>query len=300
MKKKESSSPKKKRSKIALGTAQFGMSYGLSDHKSGPFSLGEVEDILDTARKNNIKTIDTAISYGESETLLGKAGVEDFNVISKIPTIPLSGNMEAWIRESVLSSLKRLNIKRLSTLLLHDPSQILSDNGFRILETLRRIKDLGLINRIGISSYSLEEVMQIVKIFDIDVVQIPINILDGRIKSQELRDLSKQGIEIHARSVFLQGLLLNPFNLDNRFDLWKKELGLFWEWCESNELLPIEACIGHVNNINEIDKIIIGIDSLDHLREIISLEEKNFLFPEDLKLSDANLLNPSLWKEKKI
>jgi len=134
---------------IALGTVQFGLNYGIAN-RSGQIKIGEVKKIIDIATKNNIDTIDTAISYGESEKLLGNAGINDCKIITKLPIIPNgSVNTKKWVKKQISSSLSRLNITHLEGVLLHQTKQLLESGGSQVCSALQELKQDGVINKVG-------------------------------------------------------------------------------------------------------------------------------------------------------
>ena len=130
---------------IALGTVQFGLNYGIAN-RSGQIKIGEVKKIIDIAIKNNIDTIDTAISYGESEKLLGNAGINDWKIITKLPIIPNGNvNTKKWVKKQINSSLLHLNITHLEGILLHQTKQLLESGGSHIWSVLQELKQDGVM-----------------------------------------------------------------------------------------------------------------------------------------------------------
>jgi len=130
---------------IALGTVQFGLNYGIAN-RSGQIKIGEVKKIIDIAIKNNIDTIDTAISYGESEKLLGNAGINDWKIITKLPIIPNGNvNTKKWVKKQISSSLLHLNITHLEGILLHQTKQLLESGGSHIWSVLQELKQDGVM-----------------------------------------------------------------------------------------------------------------------------------------------------------
>ncbi len=196
--------------KIAIGTAQFGMKYGINND-FGKVSEFDVKKILNHSINNGIDTIDTAIAYGDSENVLGMTGVSDFKVISKLPKIPDENKINDLMHKMVNESLTRLNIQSLYALMLHAPHQILDKNGEEIISALQNLKQKGLINKIGISIYSVKELGPLLDIFKFDIIQCPFNLVDRSLdETGWLKKLKKLDIEVHTRSSFLQGLLVMP------------------------------------------------------------------------------------------
>jgi aryl-alcohol dehydrogenase-like predicted oxidoreductase len=284
--------------KIALGTAQFGSNYGIAN-KSGKINYKEAKKILNLAKKNKINTIDTAINYLNSEKILGRIGVSKFNIITKLPAIPKKNtNIEKWIRNELHKSLKRLKIKRIYGLLLHNPEDILRKDSNKILDILIKIKKENLIKKIGISIYDFDNLDDIKKIANIDIVQCPLNILDRRlIKYGLLNKLYKKKIEIHVRSIFLQGLLLLSIkNIPKKFIKWNYIFQKLNDWEIKNKINRYELCINYIKKFNKISKVIVGIDNFIQAKKLFKYIKKKprFNFP-NIQSSDNNLINPSKW-----
>jgi aryl-alcohol dehydrogenase-like predicted oxidoreductase len=286
--------------RLALGTVQFGLPYGVANSQ-GRISFNEIEKILNYAQLSGVDTLDTAIAYGDSEEILGKIGVDSFRIISKLPSIPNNINIGEWIEESVYNSSQRLKIPRLYGLLLHDPKQLLDSEGDEIFEAINNLKKNGLVDKLGISIYSPEELDDLCVKFSFDLVQAPFNILDRRLEeSGWLLKLKAMNVEVHVRSIFLQGLLLmdsseRPLYFSRWNYLWKN-----WEnfLCD-NHLSNLQACLNHTMSNHAVDRIIVGVDSLYHLQEII-YASKYYHSQQDKNLScdDLDLINPSYWKYK--
>ncbi len=287
-----------KHHKLAVGTAQFGMSYGIAN-TSGQIQLEEGKKIIHTAKINGINTLDTAIGYGDSETQLGKIGVQDWKIITKVLPLP-DENTEAvkWINEGVHNSLKRLQVESLYAVLFHVPDQLLSNNGASLYKALHALKEQGLIKKIGVSVYTPEQLGHLFSTFDFDIVQAPYNILDRRIETSGwLAKLAARKVEVHIRSVFLQGLLLMPaLKRPEKFNRWNRIWDEFDQWLFENELTPLQACLNFVLNNPLVDKAVVGVDGVENILDIIENANKETpLLPETISSMDLNLINPALW-----
>ena len=286
-------------SKLVIGTAQYGMDYGIAN-KSGQISDDEMYEILNLAKSNKINTIDTAIDYGECENRLGELGIDQFNVITKISNLKnVKNNFQDFMIKNLEKSIEKLKSNQINTFLLHTPDDLLTQNKYEIYESLKTCKDRGLCKKIGVSCYEIKQVKDILSCFDIDVVQFPLNVLNTQlIDSGLLENLKKKKVEIHVRSIFLQGLLLmTNSSLNNYFENWD---GIFqnWEkWINENNMSKLEACLLFVFSIKSIDKYIVGIDSFMQLKQIINILK--FKTPENipsgLSCNDDYLTNPSKW-----
>ena len=285
--------------KLALGTVQFGLDYGVAN-TIGQVDKNEVKKILTFAKQEGINTLDTAIGYGDSEKYLGQAGMDGWNVITKLPEIKAEhSDIDFWVNSQINNSLLHLNVLSVSGVLLHRPLQLLEKNGLRLWSSLEDLKERGIVKKVGFSVYEPDDLDKLWEAgFLPDIVQAPYNIFDQRLKdSGWLSKLNSNKIEVHTRSVFLQGLLL--MSSDKRPKYFSKWNNIFdeWDlWLKINNISGIEAALNFVLSEDLIDKIIVGVDSKTQLREIISAS-KNYTsdVPKILNTADDMLINPSLW-----
>jgi len=285
---------------LAIGTAQFGSDYGITN-QDGLISYENGKEIINFCYDNGIDTIDTAVLYGNSETNLGNIGVEKFKVITKIPSIPNNfSDVSNLIKKIVESSKEKLKLQEIHTVLLHNPSDLFKPFGNEIYQSLLDLKKSGMISKIGISSYSVDEIRSLINLFSFDVVQTPLNIIDrSLLESNLINELNKKKIEIHIRSIFLQGVLLLPKNkIPQQFHGWNDIWNDWHEWLEINHIDPVHACLSYAKSIKGIDKIVIGVDSLSQIKKIINFYNINLIheFP-NISSTDKSLINPSKWKK---
>lgn len=284
--------------RIALGTAQFGLDYGIANHK-GQVSLGKAKVILRYAHDNGLDTLDTAMAYGDAERRLGEIGIGGWRVVSKLPVLPKGTSSVAnWVTQVVADSLQRLRTERLYGLLLHRPDDLLSSRGKTLYGVLQGLKTRGLVEKIGISVYGPDELDNICNHFDVDLVQAPLNVLDRRlVESGWLSRLLRRGTEVHVRSVFLQGLLLMPAgSRPARFRRWQELWDRWQTWLASTGLSPLSACLGFALNQPGIDRVIVGVEDLSQLQEILTAASVCIpALPDDLCSGDLDLINPSRW-----
>ena len=285
--------------KLALGTAQFGLAYGLAN-ATGKVPRDTIEQLLKVASEFNITMLDTAITYGDSEQVLGLHDLAKFEITSKLPAVPPSClNVEEWIVEQTVSSLKRLRTDKLNDLLLHRPDQLLESNGEKIYKSMLRLKEQGMVDKIGISVYGPDELCELIKRFDFDVIQAPMNILDRRMENTGmLKQLKKTGVAIHIRSAFLQGLLLMPSEkIPVYFTPWASLIKQYHHWLNQQGISPLQACLSYLNQYSDIDKIIVGVDSIWQLKQIAAAIDTPITdIPDCLQSVDEGLINPSRWQ----
>lgn len=284
--------------KIALGTAQFGLPYGLANQR-GQITQVEAVEILKIARRAGIDTIDTAISYGDSEACLGRAGISDLKVVTKLPPLPHQcADINQWVRDQVHESLCRLGIGCLYGVLLHQPAQLGGEHGDLLAASLRSLKSDGLVEKIGLSIYSPTE-LELAHDLSIDLIQAPFNIFDRRISNSGwLERLADRGVEVHARSVFLQGLLLmSSESILPKFRPWTKVLTDWHKWLSSNpKITPLHACLGFILNYPQITRVVVGVDSSRQFEQLLAATEMPLINDlPDFSCTDEMLINPSNW-----
>ena len=273
--------------KIGIGTAQFGLDYGITN-LNGIVEESEVRNILND---NFNLYIDTASSYGFSEKIIGKNLFEKYKKI--ITKITLDEKNIFELESNFISSLKKLNKNKIFGLLLHNPYGLSAETKIKYIEKLQKLKDSGTVQKIGISIYDSSDLDDI-NLDSIDIVQAPLSIYDQRILNNgTLTKLYDKGILIHIRSIFLQGLILQkpylwPLNpkLKTLLEHHKK----FWSFLEANNLDPINICMKFISGLQKIDAAIFGISSLSEYEEI----KCSFLRKDDYQ----NKIDFSTWAYK--
>jgi aryl-alcohol dehydrogenase-like predicted oxidoreductase len=286
--------------RLALGTVQFGLPYGVAN-KSGQVSRAEAKLMVRLASENGIDTLDTAMAYGESEKYLGEIGVENFKVVTKLSGMP-NGCLDInnWIHEQVSSSLVRLGVGQVYGLLLHKSEYLLGPNARELYRALDSLKKKGLVKKIGISIYSPNELEALKNDFSFDLIQAPFNLIDQRLlHSGWMQKLKDNGVEIHTRSAFLQGLLLmNEMDIPPKFSPWKHLWKKWHDWLTENNVSALQGSLAFPLSFPEIARVVVGADSHQQLKEIINATSNllNTDLPNLLSV-DENLINPVNWSK---
>jgi len=285
--------------KIALGTVQFGLDYGVAN-EDGQVRATEVQQILSESKKSGIDTLDTAIAYGTSEEVLGKVGIDGFRVVTKLPSLPTNnGDVFRWVRDQVEASLARLGQKKLYGLLLHRSEDVSASEGSHLIQALADLKNDGFVQKIGVSIYSPDELEMVCKKINIDLVQAPLNVVDRRMETSGWLDrLKSDGVEIHTRSVFLQGLLLmERSKIPMKFSRWSNMWNIWQENLRELGVTPLEACLSYPLSLDQVDQVMVGVDSAKHLQDIISAASSVDHVPDTsfMLSNDKNLINPYNW-----
>jgi aryl-alcohol dehydrogenase-like predicted oxidoreductase len=285
--------------KLTLGTVQFGLNYGIANQR-GQVPVDEGRAILRQAESHGMDMLDTAMAYGDSEQRLGEIGVAGWRVVSKLPAIPDNcPDTPRWVATSVRDSLERLHVPSLYGLLLHRPEQLLARDGERLYGALQQLKADGIVHKIGVSVYAPSELDALSVRYQFDLVQAPFSILDRRLISTGwLSRLSTQGIEVHVRSIFLQGLLL--MQGDRRpaaFARWERIWKEYDAWLQREPFGPLEACLRFALSFPGVDRVIVGVDCVGQLLEILQVVGRGPIPepPAALDTEDIDLLNPARW-----
>jgi aryl-alcohol dehydrogenase-like predicted oxidoreductase len=288
--------------KLALGTAQFGMPYGITN-RTGQLTQAQTADVLSLAYAQGFSVLDTAMAYGDAEASLGHTGVEHFQVVTKLSHIPLALPAEmtdagAWAKGQFAASLKRLGLPCVYGLLLHRPGDLLGEHGKDLLRAMQELQDQGLVKKLGFSVYSPNELEPLLKLAQWDLVQAPLNLIDRRLQTSGwLHRLKDSGVEVHTRSAFLQGLLLtHPSALPSQFAPWSGLWRAWDQWQLDTGCSALAACLAYPQSFPEVDKVVVGVSGLDDLRQILAL--LNAPAPELWPYIDSDaekLINPSQW-----
>lgn len=285
--------------RLALGTAQFGFNYGIAN-SNGQLSHAEISKLLELCSLFGVNMLDTAQSYGKSEANLGACKLNNFKTITKLEQIPGEcKDLSSWFDSSLRGSIKRLNVKNIYGILLHHPKDLFREEGLVLYELLMKAKNSGLVEKIGVSVYDPSEIEMIFNKFYFDIVQSPFNVFDQRLKTSGwLHKLKSKGVEIHVRSIYLQGLLLmDRGELPAQFIRWATHFEKWYEWLKSNEVSATEACLRSVMSNPEIDRVIFGVDSIDQFLQTVHIFNRPISgYIPDLESRNEGLINPRFWK----
>ena len=282
----------KLKNRIIIGSANFTQNYGIGLTK---IRYSEIQKILKLAKQNNIYEIDTAEGYLKNKIVFKNID-KKFQLSTKI--IP----NHKWIslefcQKKLENHSKNFNGNKIKTLFFHDIKILLSKNGLKIFKNLEVLKKKKYFQKIGISIYDPDCLNYLVTNYNFNVVQCPYNILDKRILSTKWFDkLKKLNIEIHIRSVFLQGLLVNKLiHKKKYFKKWQEKITKWFTWLENNNFSPIDYCLNDLSQ-HDFDKIIIGIDNHEHLKKIINYKKINKNKMQNFTTNDTRLIDPRNWK----
>lgn len=265
------------RSKLGLGTVQFGTPYGVANTTGVP-SVTEIAAIVSAAVEQGIGLLDTAPAYGESEARLGVCLLDEIpmRIVSKTPRLIDLHHRPSWFelfRTSLMQSLERLCQGSLYCLLIHNLAEIPTDEMTAVVSALKQIRSEGLTEKIGASIYDDAEVQSVAEWAD--VVQLPLNVFNqSHWSSGNMKYLRERGVEIHVRSVLLQGLVvLPPSQLNACFFPVQDALELFHSSCRNVGITPLAASMGFACHNPLVDHVIVGVERIEQLQPLIDASE---------------------------
>lgn len=282
-------------SRLGIGTVQFGLSYGATNTR-GQVPGPEVSTILKQARQAGVTTIDTAAAYGSAETVLGESDLRPYSIVTKIPAQVSS---RAEVIQAVKASLTTLKVPRFYGVLAHQGSTLLGPQGAEVWSALEELKSRGLVERIGSSVYTVEELQALRAKYSLGLVQVPYSVFNQSFDlSGELQALKDLGCEIHARSIFLQGTLLTPVSqLPSYFASFRSNFDALATSCARLGVSPMELCLGQALHCTLLDRVIVGVTGVAELEQILAATKRApLLEARELHSDDERLTNPARWK----
>lgn len=290
---------------LCLGTAQFGLAYGITNTQ-GQVTEQAVSQLLVQAKNKGIKLIDTAQAYGEAESVLGRQlpTSHNFKLISKLPKQHQqefnAHDVDEW-QLAYLKSCKRLRVKHLDSLLLHAPADLKKPGGHHLEEWLLNLRSQGLVKRIGTSIYAEEE-LEGVNPELLDLVQLPLSLFDQRLlQSGTVAKLRQQGTAVHARSLFLQGLLLTPA------DQWPDWINASVKTHQRNlealgekrGCLLLDLALAFAKEQKDLEAVVVGVCNVEELIQIQTSWSSSFCWQNNewrnWSLQNPKMLDPRCW-----
>jgi aryl-alcohol dehydrogenase-like predicted oxidoreductase len=287
-------------SKLGLGTVQWGLAYGVGNHSGRP-SAEELGHMLGYARSEGISLLDTARMYGDAELRIGTLQTQGMRIVTKMPALPDAAGQEVgeFLRGTFSESLRNLNANRVYGYLAHRSTDIIGSHGKEVRTFFEDLRASGKVAKVGLSIYEGSEIRNVLRVFRPDIVQLPLNVVDQRLlRDGTLADLKAAGVEIHVRSVFLQGLLLLDLErIPPYFEPMRRLLSRWHARAGEQRLTVTEAALSFVRNLPEVDAVVVGAESLAQLREItVAFRTPCTWDASDLACENPQWLDPRQWK----
>ena len=292
---------------LILGTAQFGAGYGITN-QIGRIDNDAMGAILAVAQEAGITLFDTAPGYGDAQERLGNLNTSGVRrqFVSKFG-LPTDHELAAGGTGLFGSTLTDLRVSELYGLLFHRVSDLRDPRASDAWEQMRSARKSGVIARIGASIYDTEDLEIVSERFpDLDLIQVPGNILDRRLLDHPLlKALHDNGVEVHVRSAYLQGLLLAlPEDIPDYFDELRPFVGRLREWAHERQTSAMGLALAFLKNNPNVDAVLAGATTATELSSTVaawrSVSDEGFSF--EVPELRTELLDPRLWpprQEKK-
>lgn len=285
--------------RIALGTAQFGLDYGVTN-RAGQVSEDVVRAVLGRARAVGIEWLDTAAAYGTAETVLGKlaGAASGFRVCTKVVSAADAADPVGRAQRQFEASLARLGRRSVDVLMIHDAQRLLDPGGPALYRWLAAQKAQGAALAIGVSVYEGAQARALTERFSLDWVQLPLNVLDQRaLADGTLAQLKSRGVSVQARSALLQGLLLtDPAHLPVAFAAARAPLTRVRAAAAASRVSVLGLALSFVASVAEVDQIVLGVESPRQLDECVrALGTPADPSWRELSCDDQAVVDPRRW-----
>ena len=258
------------RAKLGLGAAQFGLDYPVSNPRGRPVET-EVGDILAIAARSGVRLLDTNLGSGRPERVIGELMPRPcpFRLVLKTARVDRGAD---FVEAEARNSLKRLGVESAHAIVVEQAGDLFSPHGPAMWERLRRLKGEGLFARIGVSVHASDDPVGIARRFHPDIIQAPASILDQRlIINGVLAELASLGLEVHLRSIFLQGLLfLPPDRLPAQLQSASRGLSRVRRMIAEGRSDPLQAALGFALARPEASTVIVGVTTAAELQAVVA------------------------------
>lgn len=290
--------------KLGIGTVQFGMAYGISN-PHGQVGTDAATEIIATAKGAGIDLFDTAAGYGEAETALGHllGGWPGARIVTKTRVLknkPADAAPGVYVADGIAASLATLARPKVYGLMAHLADDLLGPDGDAVWRAMEDARSAGLVQRIGTSCYTPAEAETLLTRYPLEIIQVPFNVFDQRmLRSGVLQACRAKGVEVHVRSVFLQGLFfMNPDALPAGFGPAEAPLRAFNAVAAGAGLSPLALALGFVLDCDLVDCAIVGVTTARELDEIVAAAASASVARFDagrLNVTEQAIITPSMW-----
>ena len=276
------------------------MVYGAANAYGKPDD-NALQGILATAVRRGVRALDTAAGYGESEQRIGEYAEQRFDIVTKLPDMSAElDHIEKAVKNAIDAACARLKVQRLYGLLMHRADNLMSSGGPAIWAAMLRAQAAGRVCKIGYSVYDPIELDQLVADYPPSLVQLPFNVFDQRFAASGwMRRLHEAGCEVHARSIFLQGVLLQEAaSRAVYFDPWQDAFDRFDGAVRAAGCSAGQFAFALAKSNGHIDGVVCGVDSTRQLSQLCDWFDNATPLSKlpDLAVTDARLILPQNWQ----
>lgn len=285
---------------LIVGTANFNSEYGINNFK---FKYKYLKyDLFKYLKQKKLNYFDSSFNYNLNNEFINNLNFKGSKIITKF-SLPKRNKRRflSQIYNEISNKINIFKIPYFEAILLHDIYDLKTKLNKEVVKILRKLKKEGLVKKIGVSIYSPEDLQIVFSNFQPDIIQAPINIFDSRlINSKWMKTIEKKKIDLQARSIFLQGLLLTDLRKLSKKKISKNlifKINELEKWCQENNISRLEACLGFINSLKTVKFITVGICSKEELCEILNiLNRKRKIKLKDFSVKNNKLIDPRKWK----
>lgn len=298
--------------KLCIGTVQFGVDYGL--HGKPVPTVADSVAMLNVAVRQGVDAIDTSSLYGKAENVVGaflRLGLvprENVFLVSKFGLSPFEGLSAAecvgQLEREANASLAKMGVEYLDAYICHVPAAVKDE---RIVRAMVSLRESGRVRKVGFSVYETEEAVAAIDTHAVDLLQIPFSILDQRMLVDGVLDRAVEaGVELHARSAFVQGLaLMDEKDVPEHLAALRPVIAQLDNLCRDFGILRRDLAMAFVRGHRQISHLVFGVHGMKQLQE--NIESFSADVPEEAiqeaKHQFANiesrLVMPNKWRRTK-
>ena len=282
--------------KLGLGSGQFGL-----DQQAGARGRprdAEAREILAIAARSGLGVLEVGRHPNSAEITLGQVLPKPQPFRLTVTTVRPDRGPD-FAEAEVHAQLARLGVGSVDAILAPSATDLFSAHGPELWERLRRLKDEGLCKKIGVSVYASDDPVGLTKRFKPDVVQAPASLLDQRLLIDgTLAELASMGVEVHLRSIFLNGLLfLPPDRAPNHLKAAAGRISRARRLIAEGRSDPLQAALGFALSRPEASAVLVGVASAAEMSAVIAaaMSPPPDLDWDEMALDDPDALDPRAW-----
>jgi aryl-alcohol dehydrogenase-like predicted oxidoreductase len=282
--------------KLGLGTAQFGLDQQ-APARGRPRDV-EARDILGIAARSGLGVLDIDGHSGAADLALSQVIPRPHPFRLTITSVRPDRGPD-FAETEIRAQLRRLNVDKVDAILAPSATDLFSPHGPALWDRLRALRDEGLCKKIGVSVYASDDPIGLARRFKPDLVQAPASLLDQRLLIDgTLAELAGMGIEVHLRSIFLNGLLfLPPDRAPHHLKEAAGRISRARRLIAEGRSDPLQAALGFALSRPEASAVLVGIASAAEMSAVVAAASSPppDLDWDDMAIDDPAALDPRAW-----
>lgn len=283
-------------SKLGLGSAQFGLDQTTLIRGRAP--KAEARDILDIAARAQLPVLDVDGHSGVAEAALGEVLPRPTPFRVSISTVRPDRGPD-YVEAEARATLRRLGVEQADAILVPCAADLFGPHGMALWNRLKAMKDAGLTRKIGVSVFASDDPLGVARRFRPDIVQAPASLLDQRLLIDgTLAALAGIGVEVHLRSIFLNGLLfLPPDRAPTHLKAAASRISRARRLIAEGRSDPLQAALGFALSRVEAATVLVGVTSAAELSAVIAAASSPppDLDWDEMAIDDPIALDPRAW-----